>query len=370
MDLSNYSSEKKSILVVDDTPDNLTLISALLEDTYIVKVANNGEKALKIALAASSPDLILLDIMMPKMDGYEVCRRLKTEDKTRTIPVIFLTAKAEVEDEKMGLDLGAVDYITKPISPPIVLARIKTHLQLQSATNILKNKNITLETQVADRTKEIEDLQDVTVLTLAALAETRDSATGLHIKRTQLYIEILAKALMENQKFSSILTNQKIDVFVKSSPLHDIGKVGIPDSILLKPGKLTPEEFEIMKKHTSIGRDAIENAERQLGKEALFLQCAKEHAYSHHEKWDGSGYPEGIKTDAIPLSARLMALADVYDALVSQRVYKSAMSHEEAIAIIMEGRGIHFDPDIADAFLKINSDFRAISEKYADNTPQ
>ena len=360
------SSKKEIILVVDDTADNLALISGLLKETYIVKVANNGEKALSIARGSTPPDLILLDIMMSGMDGYGVCLRLKSEEKTRDIPIIFLTAKAEIEDEKKGLDLGAVDYITKPISPAILLARIRTHLQLNASADFLKDKNAYLETQVANRTREITDLQDVTVLSLASLAETRDTDTGHHIKRTQLYIGILARALRDHPKFSALLTEQRINLFIKSAPLHDIGKVGIPDSILLKPGRLTPEEFEIMKRHTVIGRNAIENAERQLGRTVEFLYYAKEHAYCHHEKWDGSGYPEGIGKEDIPVSARLMALADVYDAIISPRVYKSAMSHEKAMSIIMEGRGTHFDPDMTDAFLAHSEEFRAIAERYTD----
>ena len=359
-------AEKYIVLIVDDFSDNLTLLYEIIKDEYKVKVANNGKKALQIAVTLPQPDLILLDIMMPIMDGYEVCRRLKNEKKTRDIPVIFFTSKTEIEDEKMGLDLGAVDYITKPISAPIVMARIKTHIQLKAAADFLKDKNAYLEIQVANRTQEIIDLQDVTTLSLASLAETRDVVTGHHIGRTQLYIGILAKALKEDPKFSDILTDQMIELFVKSAPLHDIGKVGIPDNILLKPGRLTSAEFEIMKKHSAIGRSAIENAEFQLGKKVEFLRYAKENAYSHHEKWDGSGYPEGIKGCAIPICARLMAVADVYDALVSKRVYKTAMSHEKARTIIMEGRGTHFDPDIADVFLKHNLEFRAIAEKYAD----
>jgi putative two-component system response regulator len=361
------SSIHESILVVDDTPDNLALMSVMLSDKYNVRVANNGEKALRIARSAFPPDLILLDIMMEPMDGYEVCRQLKSDTKTNDIPVIFLTARSEIEDEKKGLALGAVDYIIKPISPSIAMARISTHLQLKSSADFLKDKNAYLETQVANRTKDIIDLQEVTILTLATLAETRDAATGHHIRRTKLYIQLLAKAMQKQPFYSSILTDQMIDIFVKSAPLHDIGKVGIPDNILLKPGRLTPAEFEIMQRHTTIGQRAIENAECQLKKKVEFLQYAKEIAHSHHEKWDGSGYPEGLKGEAIPLSARLMAVADVYDALVSARVYKVAMSHEKAMEIIMEGRGTQFDPNIVDTFQRLNPEFRAISERYSDN---
>lgn len=358
--------EKEIILVVDDTPDNLTLMSGLLQDTYIVKVANNGEKALKIAMGEIQPDLILLDIMMPKMDGYEVCRRLKADAKTKDIPVIFITAKTEMDDEKMGLELGAVDYITKPISPSIVMVRLQTHLKLKSVADFHKNQNIYLETEVANRTKELLTIQDITILAMASLAETRDNETGYHIRRTQMYVQALARKLQNHPRFSDVLTDSFIELLVKSAPLHDIGKVGIPDSVLLKPGRLTPEEFEIMKTHVILGRESIEKAEEQLGKKVAFLEFAKENIYSHHEKWDGTGYPEGISGNDIPLSARLMAVADVYDALISRRVYKPPMPHQQAVAIIADGRGKHFDPDMVEAFMEIHEVFETIAGRYVD----
>jgi len=355
-----------TILVVDDTPQNLTLMSELLGSLYVVKVATNGSKALRIARSASPPDLILLDIMMPDMDGYEVCRQLKDDASTREIPVIFLTAKSEVEDEQRGFDLGAVDYIAKPISPPIVLARVKTHLTLKAAADVLRDKSDFLEKEVARRTREIDELQDITVLTMASLAETRDNETGNHIRRTQYYVMALAQVLMEHPRFSSYLNRETIAVLFKSAPLHDIGKVGIPDRILLKPGRFEPEEFEVMKLHTTLGRDAIDSAEDRLGRTVPFLKCAKEIAYSHQEKWDGTGYPQGLKGDEIPVSARLMAVADVYDALISKRVYKEAFPHEKAVAIVMDGRGTHFDPDVVDAFISIQEEFREIAMRFVD----
>ena len=358
--------ENATILVVDDTPDNLALMSDILKDDYKVKVANNGEKALMIAAGESKPNLILLDIMMPGIDGYEVCRRLKADPATKDIPVIFLTARSDIQDEKMGLELGAVDYITKPVSIPIVIARVRNHLKLKQASDFLRDQNAILEREVRKRTEEIQTVQDVTILALATLAETRDHETGYHIHRTQLYIKHLAERLRANPKFAPLLTEDYIEVLFKSAPLHDIGKVGITDNILLKPGKLTVEEFEVMKTHSVIGMRAIESAEKQIGKEVDFLGCAKEIAYFHHEKWDGSGYPEGLRGEEIPVSARLMAIADVYDALVSKRVYKSAMFHEEAVEIISQGRGIHFDPDMTDAFLEISTDFKEIAAKYKD----
>ena len=356
-----------TILAVDDTPSNLSLIAGLLKGRYRVKVANSGLKALSVVHGDLPPDLVLLDIMMPDMDGIEVCRRLKQDKRTQHIPVIFLTSMSKSEDERIGLEAGAVDYITKPISPPILLARVKTHLQLKAGADFLKDKNAYLESEVYRRTREVQAIQDVTIFTMASLAETRDNETGNHIRRTAYYVKTLAEKLRSNPRFSEFLTDKNIELLFKSAPLHDIGKVGIPDRILLKPGRFEGNEMEIMKTHTTIGRDAIEQAERELGTTVDFLKYAKEIAYGHQEKWDGSGYPEGLSGDAIPISARLMAVADVYDALISRRVYKDGMSHEAAVAIITEGRGKHFDPDMVDAFLQLQADFIDIAKRYADS---
>jgi putative two-component system response regulator len=318
-------------------------------------------------MTGAPPDLILLDIMMPVMDGYETCRYLKENSETRDIPVIFLTAKAEVADEMKGFELGAVDYITKPISPPIVLARVQTHLELKRVRDYLKNKNDFLEAEVQRRTQEIVAIQEVTILAMASLAETRDNDTGNHIRRTQFYVKALAGKLRHHPRFSRFLDDDKtMDLLFKSAPLHDIGKVGIPDNILLKPGRFTPEEFEIMKTHCALGRDAIIAAERRLGLELPFLSFAKEIAYTHQEKWDGTGYPEGLSGDDIPVSGRLMAVADVYDALICRRVYKEGMSHNKAVEIIIQGKGSHFDPDMADAFVEIAAEFIEIAKRYED----
>ena len=359
--------EKPTILVVDDTPENLTMMSFLLKDRYKVKVANHGQKALRIAASEPQPDLILLDIMMPEMDGYEVCRQLQQDPQTRNIPIIFLTAKASVEDEEFGLGLGAVDYITKPISPPVVLARVKTHLSLKASADFLRSKSDYLEQEVAKRTREISAIQDVTILAMASLAETRDNETGNHIRRTQHYVKALAEALRQQPKFATVLDDHTIAMLFKSAPLHDIGKVGIPDRILLKPGRYEPEEFAIMQRHPLLGLQAIEHAEQSLGTSVDFLRVAKEIAYGHHEKWDGSGYPQGLVGEAIPLSARLMAVADVYDALISRRVYKEGMPHQQAAEIIAQGRGSHFDPDVVDAFFQIEQTFVAIAQRYLDS---
>ncbi|QWR77638.1 response regulator [Candidatus Magnetomonas plexicatena] len=365
MDTPEFSKQAV-VLVVDDTPDNLSLMSEMLKDKYKVKLANNGEKALKIAASANPPDIILLDIMMPVIDGYEVMKRLSADPVTSDIPVIFLTAKSEIEDERYGLELGAVDYITKPVSPPIVLARLKTHLTLKLARDFLKDNNEYLQAEVQRRTEAIAAVQDVTIMSLSSLAETRDNDTGNHISRTQMYVTALAKHLKDHPRFSHFLNEENIRLINKSAPLHDIGKVGIPDSILLKPGKLTEEEFEIMKKHSALGKNAIEKAESKLGVEVDFLKFAKEIAHYHHEKWDGSGYPEGLSADDIPVCARLMAVADVYDALISKRVYKTGMSHEKAREIITGGKNTQFDPDVVEAFLAIEEEFKTIADKFDD----
>lgn len=359
--------QKPVVLVVDDTPANLALVSSLLKDLYTVKVANRGARALQVAATKPMPDLILLDIMMPEMDGYEVITKLKENPETADIPVIFLTAKAEVEDEQRGFELGAVDYITKPISPPIVLARVKTHLTLKTARDFLKDKNEYLEEEIRRRMKELTTAQDMTIVAMASLAETRDSDTGNHIRRTQNYVKLLAKKLQDHPRFSHFLTDENIELLYKSAPLHDIGKVGIPDRILLKPGRFTPEEFEIMKKHTILGKHAIEESEKLQEGPNSFLSLAAEICYYHQEKWDCSGYPDGIGGDEIPISARLMAIADVYDALVCRRVYKNPMPHEKAVQIIKEGWGTHFDPDMVDAFVEIADQFRAVAEHFKDS---
>ena len=355
-----------TVLVVDDTPDNLVLVSELLGDHYRVKVANSGARALKAAQTDPVPDLVLLDIMMPEMDGYEVCRQLKASAATRDIPVIFLTARADRDDERLGLELGAVDYITKPMSPPIVLARVQTHLALKATADFLRDKSAYLEREVTLRTLEVQALQDVTMMAMASLAETRDDETGNHIRRTQLYVKALAERLSTHPRFEAVLNTQMIDLIYKSAPLHDIGKIGIPDHILLKPGKLTDHEFEVVKEHTLLGRKAIEGAERRLGMRVRFLNVAKDMACCHHERWDGTGYPLCLAGDAIPVPGRLMALADVYDAIISRRIYKSASTHEQACSAIVKGRGTQFDPDVVDAFIDIAEEFRDIALEYPD----
>jgi putative two-component system response regulator len=296
-----------------------------------------------------------------------VFTQLRANSATQDIPVIFITAMNSAEAELHGLDLGAVDYITKPIVPPIVLARVRTQLELKQARDWLANKNTLLEAEVARRMLENEITQEVSIRALAHLAETRDPETGNHILRTQSYVHELALRLREHPRFENTLNDRYIKLLSRSAPLHDIGKVGIPDAILQKPGRLTTTEWEIMKTHSRLGYEAIELAERDADRPVEFLGLAKEIAHWHHEKWDGSGYPDGLAGEAIPVSARLMAIADVFDALISPRVYKPPMPLSEARDIIAAGRGSHFDPDMADAFLHSFDAFADIAIRHLDS---
>lgn len=359
----------RTILIVDDNPENLTLLGELLRERYRVRAANSGARALQLVAQAPVPDLILLDIMMPGMSGYEVLEALRAEPGTRDIPVIITTAMGSADDEQHGLVLGAVDYITKPLRPAVVLARVHTHLELKCARDRLRRDNASLELEIARRMHENQVIQDVTIRALARLAETRDNETGNHILRTQAYVEALARRARMHPRFAAALDEHAIALIAKSAPLHDIGKVGIPDQVLLKPGKLTAQEWEVMKTHARLGAEAIARAVEDTHQPVEFLAHARQIALHHHERWDGSGYPDGLAGDAIPLSARLMALADVFDALISRRVYKGAMSPDEARHIMQEQRGRHFDPDLLDLFLAGFEDFCAIAQRYPDETP-
>jgi len=367
-----------TILVVDDTPQNLSVLGELLHPHYRVRVANSGERALRAATSDPRPDLILLDVMMPGMDGHDVLRHLRNDPATASIPVIFVTAMDGVENEEFGLGLGAVDYITKPVVPPIVLARVRTHLELKQARDRLAAQNDWLEHEVERRMRANLLIQDLGIRALASLAEARDNETGHHILRTQAYVECLARHLAGRPRFAAALAGRRLGMIVKAAPLHDIGKVGIPDSILLKPGRLSVDEFSVMKTHPVIGAEAIDRAMAQTLAAAApetaaqaqdafaFLDIAREISLSHHEKWDGSGYPAGLAGEAIPVSGRLMALADVFDALICRRVYKPAMALEDAAAILCDGRGRHFDPEIVDAFLDVRGTFAEIARNYPD----
>lgn len=362
-------THKNRILIVDDQPANAEILVEVLKTYYKCSVALNGEKAIQIANSDTPPDLILLDINMPGISGYDVCRRLKKGERTENIPVIFVTTLNDEDDETYGFEIGAMDYITKPIRPPVVLARIRTHLALKKALDGLARQNDVLEEKVIERTREVQLIRDVTIQSMASLAETRDNETGGHIRRTQNYMFTLAHNMADHPLFSHYLDEYTIKLIYKSAPLHDIGKVGVSDAILLKPGKLTEAEMEEMKQHTVFGKQTIERAEilyKQAGGNSPFLTVAKEIAYSHHEKWDGTGYPEGAKGDEIPIPGRLMALADVYDALISRRVYKPPFAHSKAVGLILKGRGNHFDPDVVDAFDSLQEEFRRIAIEFAD----
>jgi putative two-component system response regulator len=351
-----------TVLIVDDAPENLSVLGELLRhDGYRVKAARSGRCALRYAAQEPRPDLILLDVMMPEMNGYEILVSLREDIATRDIPVVFLTALNDVLDEERGLEMGAADYIAKPIQPAVVRARVRTQLEAKRARDWLKDQNAFLEAEVARRMAENDRSQVAGIRALAHLAEIRDPETGNHILRTQAYVGLLAALLKEHPRFSATLTGHYIELLTRSAPLHDIGKVGIPDAILLKPGKLTPEEMEIMKTHSRLGAEAIERAEQDIEQPVEFLALAKEIAHWHHERWDGSGYPDSLGGEAIPVSSRLMALADVFDALISPRVYKSPMSFDAARDIIAAGRGSQFDPDVDDAFLAHFDAFKSIA---------
>jgi len=357
---------RKTILIVDDAPENLTVLNELLQPFYRVRVATSGQKALRIAMTAPCPDLILLDIMMPDMDGYEVFERLHADSVTRDIPVIFVTAMDGMESELHGLSAGAMDYLTKPIIPSILLARVHTQLELKQAHDWLRDQNSYLETEIARRMAENELIQKVSIRALAHLTEIRDPETGNHILRTQSYVHQLALELRTHPRFKATLNNDYIHLLTRSAPLHDIGKVGIPDAILRKPGKLTAEEWAVMKTHAKLGSEAIEQAESEASGSIEFLKLAKEITHWHHEKWDGTGYPDGLAGDAIPVSARIMAVADVFDALISRRIYKAPIPLDEVLAIISAGKGRHFDPDIIDTFLAHFGAFCSIADCHSD----
>ena len=357
--------DKSKILVVDDTAENLDIVVESLHGEYTVFAAIDGSTALEL-VDRVKPDLILLDIMMPVMDGFEVLKILKDDKLTSEIPVIFLTAMDQLQNKTKGFQAGVVDYIVKPFEIEEVKVRVKTHIDLKKSKEFIKNQNLILEREIKERTKDLLITREVTIDCMASLAESRDPETGSHIIRTKNFVKMLATKAMELPKFKPLLNEEIIENLFQTAPLHDIGKVGIPDHILLKPGKLTAEEFEIMKEHANYGRKALLSSTKKLGSNS-FLNSALEISYTHHEKWDGSGYPQGLKGDEIPLSGRLMAIADVYDALTCKRVYKKAFTHEKSVEIITEGKGKHFDPDLFECFLEIQDDFHEIAVQFAEN---
>ncbi|WP_253392245.1 response regulator [Pseudomonas citronellolis] len=359
--------DQEVILVVDDQPDNLMLMSELLMGQYQVRVAGSGAKALRLAASEPRPDLVLLDIMMPEMDGYEVCRQLKADPLTAEIPVIFLTGMVSTADEQRGLDLGAVDYITKPISPPVTLARIRAHLKLKANADFLRDKSEYLELEVRRRSRELQAAQDATLEAMATLCDLRDNPHSRHLLRIEQYMRLLADALARREGEAGGLDLEQIELLARSAQLHDIGKVAVPDRVLLNPGQLSPEDQLLMQSHTRIGHDALAAAERRLGSPAEFLRYAKEIAYGHHERWDGSGYPRGLRGEQIPLSARLLALIDCYDELTSRHPYHATLAPDEARQQVLAASGSHFDPQVVEAFAEVADGFAAIAIRYADD---
>lgn len=355
-------NRQATIMIVDDTEMNIDILVEALQEDYELIIAINGLGAIEL-LEEQKPDLILLDSMMPELNGYEVLTIIKEKPVLEHIPVILLSAITDSEAKTKGFALGAVDYITKPFEIVEVKARVKTQLKIEEARLLLENQKLILEEKVKERTRLLERTNSAAIYCLAAVAETRDPETGEHIKRTQEYTRELALELQSREEYKNILTKDYIDLLYQSAPLHDIGKVGVRDSILLKPGPLTEEEFEEMKKHTIYGGESLMVGIKESGEDS-FLTLAKEIALTHHEKWDGTGYPGGLSKTAIPISGRLMALSDVYDALISERIYKKAFSHEEAKKIILESKGTHFDPDVVEAFIGREENFIKIMEKY------
>jgi putative two-component system response regulator len=355
-----------TVLVVDDTPANLTLMAHVLNKHYRVQLAVNGSKALQI-VERDPPDLIVLDVMMPEVDGYQVCRRLKENERTRHIPVLFLTALTRPEDETAAFEVGGADFVHKPFNPATVLARVRTHLELKSAHDSLRGRNARLSDELESRRTEVERLRDTTLFVMVGLAEFRDTDTGHHIVRTQEVVRTLATWLAARPDAPAELTPHAIDELAKAAPLHDIGKVAIPDRVLLKPGKLDADEWEIMKTHTHHGAELLQRAADRLGDDAgLLLKYGRQIALHHHERWDGGGYPDGLAGADIPLAARLMAVADVYDALISKRPYKEPMTHDEAMRYIRDGAGTHFDPQLVEALHHCQAEVIEITTRWRD----
>ena len=334
-----------TLLIVDDIPENIDVLRGILKQEYKIKVASNGEKALKIAQSEPAPDLILLDIMMPEMDGYEVCKRLKANFITAKIPVIFVTAKGETADESLGFDIGAVDYITKPVSPPLVLRRVRTQLSLYDEMRLL-------DEMVKERTKELEQTRLQIIQRLGRAAEYKDNETGMHVIRMSHYAKLLGLA--------DGMSEEEAELLLNAAPMHDIGKIGIPDRILLKPQKLDAAEWEIMKTHPQMGAEI-------LGSDSsILLNLARDIALTHHEKWDGSGYPNGLKGEEIPIHARIVAIADTFDALTTIRPYKQAWLVEDAINLLKKEAGSHFEPELVDKFLSIMPQIIQIKDQYSE----
>lgn len=358
---------RATVLVVDDTPANLTLMASVLREHWRVQLANSGAKALELA-QRQAPDLIVLDVMMPGMDGYETCRRLKADPQLREVPVLFLTAMTEAEDELQGFECGGADFIHKPFNPYTVLARVRTQLEAKAGRDALRSREQWLQAELESRLAQVHRLRDATLHVMISFAEFRDEDTGYHVKRTQEYVRILATRLNAMPDASRHLSPGQIEQVARSAPLHDLGKVAIPDHILLKPGRLTDSEMSVMRTHAERGWEMLSRAAQRMGDGGSeFLGFGMQIARSHHERWDGTGYPDGLAGEAIPLAARLMAVADVYDALISRRPYKEPMSHAQACEFIVGQAGAHFDPVAVEAFVATQSQFHATAQRWQDD---
>jgi putative two-component system response regulator len=366
MHAKHKSTDRATILVVDDVPENLALLTGMLQDRYAVRVATGGARALQLLRSGPLPDLVLLDVVMPEMDGYAVCHRIKQDARTRDIPVMFLTMLDDAVDEEMGLGMGAVDYIAKPVSPPIMLARIDAQLRLKAAADFLRDQNQFLEREVARRMAVAERQYDAIIASMAGLLHARAFDGGQHVQRLQAGLQALADRLQLDPRHAPALPEETVRLMVKAVPLYDIGMVDVPDRILFKAEALSAEERGIVHRHAEHGHTLLQRIAQELGGSTPLLQMASTLAQGHQERWDGGGYPRGLAGQAIALEARLVALVDTYEALVSGRVYRLPVSHAQAVAAILDARGTQFDPDVVDAFLDIQAEFQRIAQHLAD----
>jgi putative two-component system response regulator len=352
---------KPTILIVDSASENLMAMKAVLRDRYTVRMAASGEGAFQMVEELPRPELVLVDESLADMDGYAVLHELRASFLTADIPVLMLSGSADAFGGRRALEEGAADVLRKPVLPELLRARVATHIELRRLRNATKDELSRVNRLVAERTRQVVEVRDAAIMAIACLAEAGDSDTARHVRRTQRYFTTLARELRFHGSYRFELGDIAIALMAQAVPLHDIGKLRVSGAILNKPGRLTPDEFEQMKQHTIFGRDAIAVVANAVGGDTRFLRYAHEIAGSHQEKWNGSGYPEGLAGTDIPLSARLMAVADVYDALISPRVYKPTFTHETAIELIRQGSGEHFDPDIVNALLVVENEFRTIA---------
>ena len=362
---SEQAESKGKIMIVDDTVVNLELLQNLLQRRgYSIMAFPQGKLALKAALK-SPPDMLLLDINMPEMDGFEVCSHFKSEPSLAKIPVLFISALEASRDKVRAFAAGGVDYVTKPFQIEELNARVDTHLKIVRMQRELERYNHELEALVQEKVRDIEESHLSTILAMVKLTEYRDVGTGMHIERTRTLCRMLAAKLAEHPEYDGLLSPEYSETIYNAAPLHDVGKVGVPDGILLKPGRLTEDEWEVMKTHSEIGAETLREVRKKYVSNA-FVNMGLEIARFHHEKWDGSGYPEGRKGEAIPLSARIMAVADVYDALRTRRPYKEPFSHEESFSILQKDSGSHFDPLLIEVFAQLEDEIKELYSRCAD----